>query len=306
MLADYGIDVPDNTLGGWIMKSAEQLEPLGAALWNQLSLVNVLQADETPVKILDPEKKAYMWLYHSYMPGQCFVIFDFNLNRSGDIVNERLKNFKGILQTDGYSGYNQQRQRKDIISIGCWDHARRKFADVVKASGENKSGKAGTMLEKIGKLYEIEREIKNFSFDQRKIIRQEKAVPLLKFISEFLHKINAPPKSLLGIAVTYCKNQWNELIRYIDYGEAQISNCWIENQVRPFAIGRRNWLFIGNELSAQRAALLYSLIQSCELNNIDPRAYLEYVLKQVHHIRRKEIDPAILLPHTINKILLEN
>ena len=121
-----------------------------------------------------------------------------------------------------------------------------------------------------------------------------------------MNKINAPPKSLLSQAVTYCKNQWADLTRYVDYGEAQLSNCWIENQVRPFAVGKRNWLFVGNEESAGRAALLYSLIQSCELNEIDPRAYLEYVLGQVHHMRRKTVDPTSLLPHRINKQLLQN
>jgi hypothetical protein len=109
---------------------------------------------------------------------------------------------------------------------------------------------------------------------------------------------------LLGIAVTYCKNQWPELIRYVDYGEAQISNCWVENLVRPFALGRRNWLFVGNEVSASRAGLLYSLIQSCKLNNIDPRRYLEYVLNQVHRMRRDEVNPSTLLPHRIDQSLL--
>ena len=306
ILAQFGIDVPDNTLGGWIMKSAEQLAPLGEALWHELSKASALQADETPVKILKPDKKAYMWLYHSYLPGKRFVIFDFNLSRSSNVVNERLKAFKGILQTDGYSGYNGQRRRADIISIGCWDHARRKFTDVVKANGKNKAGKAGDMLKKIGKLYELEREIADLSAEQRKEKRQQEAIPTHNLIQALLLKINAPPKSLLGVAVTYCKNQWPELTRYVEHGQAQLSNCWIENQVRPFAVGKRNWLFVGNEGSAQRAALLYSLIQSCELNDIDPRAYLKYVLQQVHRMRREEVEPATLLPHTIDKRLLDS
>ena len=174
MLANHHVVVPDNTLGGWAMKSAEQLEPLREAFWHQLSTVGALQADETPVKVLKPEKKGYMWLYHCYLPGKRFVLFDFNLSRSAAVVNERLKDFKGLLQTDGYSGYNEQRRRKDIISLGCWDHARRKFTDVIKACGNNKTGKAGKMLEKIAKLYEIEKEIKHLTFEERKSIRQEK------------------------------------------------------------------------------------------------------------------------------------
>lgn len=153
-------------------------------------------------------------------------------------------------------------------------------------------------------LYDIERRIKDLSFDERKAIRQEEAKPKLESIYLFLNRIHPPPNSLLGKAVTYMKNQWSELIRYVDYGEAQISNCWVENLVRPFALGRRNWLFVGNELSASRAALIYSLIQSCKLNAIDSRAYLEYVLNQVHALRRGEVNPKVLLPHTIDKALL--
>jgi len=306
MLAHLNMNIPDNTLGGWVMRAAEHLEPLNVALWQQLSKVNLLQADETPVKVLQPEKRGYMWLYHCYLPGKRFVLFDFKLSRAAAVVDEHLKGFTGLLQTDGYSGYNTQRARADVVTFGCWDHARRKFTDVVKACGNNKSGKAGKMLEKMAKLYEIEREIKSLSWDERKAIRQKKAKPTLESMKDFLYKINAPPKSLLGIGVTYCKRQWPELTRYLDYGEVQISNCWIENQVRPFAVGKRNWLFVGNEKSASKAALLYSLIQSCQLNQIDPRTYLEYVLRQVHRMRRKEVDPATLLPNTINKTLLEN
>ncbi len=305
MFAAHQLSIPDNTLAGWAMGGAEQLSPLGEAMWDQLKLTRALQVDETPVKILNPEKKAYMWLYHSYLPGQRFVIFDFSLTRAASAVNERLATYEGLLQTDAYSGYHTQRKRKAIVSFGCWDHARRKFADVIKAAGNNKSGKAGKMLEKIAKLYDIEKNIKSLPADERQSIRQQESAPTLAALRSFLWKINAPPKSLLGVAVTYCKNQWDDLVRYVDYGDAQISNCWVENQVRPFAVGRRNWLFVGNENSAKKAALIYSLIQSCELNNIDPRAYLVYVLNQVHRMRRKEVNPAVLLPNTIDINLLE-
>ncbi len=305
MLENHPLNMPDNTLAGWVMRAAECLEPIYEALWQQLSAITVLQADETPVKILEPDKKAYMWLYHSPVPGKRFILFDFNLSRAASVVDERLKHFKGLLQTDGYAGYNTQRQRDDIISLGCWDHARRKFADVVKAAGKNNTGKAGQMLTKIAKRYEIEQSLKTVSAEERKSQRQQLAKPKLEAIYRFLLKINAPPKSLLGQAVTYCKNQWPELIRYIDHGEAHISNCLIENQVRPFAVGKRHWLFVGNQRSASRAALLYSLVQSCQLNDIDPRKYFVYLLNQIHSLRRRQIDPTNILPHTISPALLE-
>ena len=304
LFGSHGLRLADSTLAGWVMEAADRLAPLREAFYLQITQVNLLQGDETPVKVLDPEKQGYMWVYHCYLPGKKFLVFEFSLTRSSSVVNERLKEFKGILQTDGYSGYEALRQREDIISLGCWEHARRKFADVVKAAGNSKSGKAGEMLEKIGKLYDIEREIKDLPFEERKVIRQEQAKPKLDAIYSFLQKINAPSKTLLGQAVTYAKNQWETLIPYVEHGEAQISNAWIENQIRPFALGKRNWLFVGNEASAQKAALLYSLIQSCDLNDINPRDYLEYVLQQVHRLRRQEVDPMTLLPNTIDKKLL--
>jgi len=143
IFANYQINIPDNTLAGWAMKSATQLAPLEDALWQQLTQVKCLQVDETPVKVLQPEKKGYMWVYHSYLPNQRFVLFDFNLSRGAKVVNERLKDFQGLLQTDGYSGYGTQRQRNDIITLGCWDHTRRSTPrKCVVTEGESPSSEA--------------------------------------------------------------------------------------------------------------------------------------------------------------------
>ena len=181
---------------------------------------------------------------------------------------------------------------------------RRKFVEVVKAAGGNKTGKAGQVLKIVAKLYEIEQLIKGQPPDKRCRYRQQQARPILEHLLSYLQKIQAPKTSLLGKAVYYALSQWEELVRYRDYGEAELSNCWVENEIRPFAVGRRNWLFIGNQVSAQRAALLYSLIQSCLMNEINPRDYLEYVLDQVHALRKKEIEPASLLPHKIEPKLI--
>jgi transposase len=299
-----GFEIPDNTLGNWMMGAAEVLLPLGEALWQQIPDVRVLQVDETPVTVLHPHKEGYMWVYHSCDRKNRFILFEFTLTRAGENPTRRLKDYKGLVQTDGYSGYNHLRNHSDIINFGCWDHARRKFSDVVKVNGKNKSGKAGDMLVLIAKLYEVEDEAKNWAFEERKKIRQTKSKPVLNLIHSKLQTINAPPQSVLGKAVQYCLNQWTYLSRYVDYGEVEISNCWIENQIRPFALGRRNWLFVGNEVSANKSALLYTLIQTCKLNKINPRHYLEYVLNQVHKIRRREIDPTSLLPQFINKNLI--
>lgn len=300
-----GFEIPDNTLGNWVMGVAESLLPLQNALYQQLIKIGVLQGDETPVKVLNPEKQGYMWVYHSCSLDNRFVIFEFNLTRSGEVVNQRLQHYEGILQTDGYSGYNGLRKRTGIIPVGCWDHARRKFVDVIKVCGKNTGGKAGLILGLISQLYQIEDEAREKTFSERKQLRQEKAKPIVGKIKQQLDKINAPPQSTLGEAVRYALNQWEYLERYADYGEVEISNCWVENLIRPFALGRRNWLFVGNEESAAKSALLYSLIQTCILNRIDPYDYLVYVLNQAHKMRRGEVDPVTLLPQFIDKSLLK-
>lgn len=301
IFAKLGADIPDNTLGNWVMRAADALEPLKQAANEQFAKVHVLQADETKIKTLKPNKEGYFWGYHGCDPGNRFILFEYSPSRSAQVPNAALKEFAGILQTDGYSGYNDLRAKPIITSVGCWDHCRRKFTDVIKVADKEKKGKAAQLLLPINRLYEIEREAKEMSFSERKAYREEKSKPVLAFIWEEASKIQAPPKSLLGIAVTYLTNQWPYLIEYANHGEVPISNIWIENQIRPFALGRRNWLFTGTPESANKAALLYSLIQSCIMNNINARAYLEYVLNQTHAMRRGDVSPTSLLPQFIDK-----
>jgi len=300
-----GAVIPDNTLGNWVMRAAEVLEPLRGASKAQIPAVRVMQADETKVKTLKPSKEGYLWGYHSCDTGNRFVLFEFASGRSAAFPNAMLKDFTGILQTDGYSGYNDFRKKADVINVGCWDHARRKFMDVIKVADKGREGRAAKLLIPINQLYAIEREAKDMDADQRREYREEKSEPLLAAIKADWETIQAFPKSLLGQAVIYIKNQWPYLTEYIHHGEVPISNCWIENQIRPFALGRRNWLFTGTPESANKAALLYSLIQTCRINGIDPRAYLEYVLSKANVMRRGDISPESLLPQFIDISLLK-
>ena len=301
IFAKQGADIPDNTLGNWVMRAAEALLPLHEASKKQLTHVHMLQADETKIKTIKPNKEGYFWGYHSCDPENRFILFEYSPSRAALVPNTMLKEFSGILQTDGYSGYNDLREKPSVINIGCWDHARRKFTDVIKVADKAKLGVASQLLRLINQLYDIEREAKEWAFTDRKEHRQEKAKPLLDLIYEQALNINAPPKSLLGVAITYLTNQKPYLINYVDHGEAPISNILIENQIRPFALGRRNWLFSGTPESANKAALLYGMIQSCHLNNISARAYLEYVLYHAHAMRRGDVSPTSLLPQFIDK-----
>ena len=304
ILAQQGIDIPANTIGNWFMQSGEVLDPLKQALWQELNNTDVLQADETTVKVLEDNIKGYMWCYNSCVPKNRFMLFEYNDSRSGEIVNNTLENYQGILQTDGYGGYNGMRNKEGVINLGCWAHCRRKFVDVVKLA--SKPGTAHEIVGLIAKLYRIEDKAKEekLNFTARQELRQT-AKPILDKIYSCLIRAKPPPQSALGRAITYALNQKKYLIRYINYGQAEIDNNWVENQIRPFALGRKNWLFSGNKLAAQNAAFFYSLIQTCRLNEIDPRKYLIYVLNKVAQMRRCEIEPKYLLPQFIDKNLLE-
>jgi transposase len=304
IFAHESIDIPANTLCNWFLQAGEVLEPLAIALKDQLNYVGVLQADETPVKVLQDNIRGYMWCYHSCEPKNRFVLFKYNDSRSGKVVSDNLKDYQGILQTDGYSGYNGIRVKPGVINLGCWAHCRRKFADVVKIASS--AGKAHEVMKWINKLYQIESTAREQSVDfaMRKKLRQDQAPPILQKIYSLISQATPSSKSALGSAITYALNQWEYLTRYIDYGEAEIDNNWIENQIRPFALGRRNWLFQGNERSAKTAAFFYSIIQTCRMNNIDARKYLIYVLSQAGNMRRGEANPRDLLPQFIDKSFL--
>lgn len=305
IFAQQGVDLPANTICNWFMRAGEVLEPLKQALVTQLATTHVLQADETPVKMLQDNIKGYMWCYHSLEPNNHFLLFEYNDSRSGTVVNTTLQHYQGILQTDGYGGYNQLRVAPNIIHLGCWAHARRKFAEVVKIS--KTAGKAHEVVKWIGKLYDIERRAKEtkLSCIERQALRQAEAPPILAKIKELIDRAKPAPKSAIGQAITYLQNQWESLIRYVSHGQAEIDNNLCENQIRPFAIGKKNWMFLGNQRSARIAAFFYSIIQTCRLNNIDPNNYLIYVLSQAGKMRRKEISPVSLLPQFIDKALLK-
>ena len=302
-----GIDLPDNTLGHWMMQCGDILKPLKVALWESIENTHVLQADETTVKVLTEKKKGWMWAYHGCDPGNRFIIFEYKNSRAGEAVNKRLGDYEGILQIDGYSGYNALRRKTEVITVGCWAHCRRKFAAIVKIS--KKPGSANKVVKLINKLYKIERDAKaqKLDFVRRRKLRQEKGTSILKELFDLLIALRPKtlPESVLGKAVTYALNQWSYLERYLEHGEVEIDNNWVENQIRPFALGRKNWMFTGNERGANVAALFYSLIQSCILNKINARKYMIYVLNQTHRMRRKEVDPKSLLPQFVDRNLLE-
>ena len=306
ILLSQGIDIPDNTLVNWALSVYEVMTPIEKVFWEQPKITRVMQADDTGVKMLQTNKKGFMWCYRGCDPGNTYVLFAYNDSRASRVPLEHLKDFnEGILQTDGYSGFNELRLNPKIIGVGCFAHCRRKFVDVIKVSGTT-TGKAHEALKIIGQLYAIEKAAATLSHAERYALRQKEAKPIIESFHNWL-KISAEKvgtKSKLSQAINYALNQWKYLSAYVDHGEVEIDNNWVENEIRPFALGRKNWMFVGNKRGADAAALFYSLIQTCKLNKIEPRKYFNYVLNHVHEMRLGTMNPKDLLPQTIDKTKL--
>ena len=318
IMKSHGIVISDNTLANWLMQCGDGLLSVYDALWHILKS-RYLEVDETPVKLLNPEKKAYLWTYYApHINGETdqvrcggkggLVVFEMNETRAGAVATNRLKDFNGLLQTDGYAGYNPLRERDGIVPLGCFTHSRRKFDEVIKITGD-KNGIAHQMLERMKPLYALEARMKDtkITFHTRKRLRQKSARPIIQSIHQWLRSIrpSVPPKNKLATAIEYTLNQWQYITAYLRHGMAEIDTNGVENKIREIALGKKNWMFIGHKESGKIHALFYSLIISAVLNEINPRVYIHYLLTKIHDLRKKTIDPATLLPDRIDRALLQ-
>lgn len=308
IMASYGVTISDKTLANWVMSAGDGLSKMYDAFWTILKN-RYLQVDETPIKVLETNKKGYVWAYFAPNAGKGLVVFEFSLTREASVANQRLKLFEGLLQTDGYQGYNALRKRDGIVGFGCLTHARRKFSEVIKISSDKK-GIAAEMIERLKPLYALEQRMKDAkaAHRTRKKLRQKIAEPILKDIKHWLLSIKDKvlPKSKLGKAISYTLSQWPYLTAYLRHGMAEIDTNQVENKIRDIALGKKNWLSIGNEACGKIHAFWYTLILSAILNGVNPRVYVHYVLTKIHDLRQGKIDPISLLPDRINMETLEN
>ena len=294
-----GIKLSESTLGGWLASSSQLLTPLYEALRRVVFDQSYLQADETPIPVLDKSKKGkthrgYQWAYHSVEVG--LVFFDYQPGRGREGPKECLKSFAGYLQTDGYEAYERlNTQRDDITLLHCMAHARRYFEKALDSDEQ----RASHALSDIQKLYAIERHARqaDLSNEQRYALRQEQAVPVLNAWHMWLLEQAAIvlPKSLIGKAVAYSLRRIKTLSLYTTDGRLEIDNNLIENTIRPIALGRKNYLFAGSHAAAQRIAIFYSLLGSCKLHNIEPYSYLKDILERLPDHPISQIED--LLPH---------
>lgn len=296
--ARQGVFIPRSTQAGWVGASEVLLEPLVERLRVHMLAETYLQADETRLPVLAPgtgkTRTGYLWVYRTglWSPLQA-VVFDYAEGRGQTWPKAFLAGFKGTLQIDGYAGYNAVLAWKDIVEAGCWAHVRRAFYDVFKAT---RSPVAAEALRRIRTLYEIEAELKDLSPEARVAQRQARSEPLLKDFRTWLDDslLKLPPGSSLAKAIGYALGRWAALRAYLRDGRISIDSNPVERALRGVALGRRNYLFAGSAGGGRRAALVYSLIETCKLNGVDPFAYLKDVLTRLPTLKARDLDD--LLP----------
>ncbi len=298
IFARAGLAIPRSTLAHWVGSCGVQLQPLVEAMRAEILNHGVLHADETPVQMLKPGNgkthRAYLW---AYAPGAFedtkAVVYDFCESRAGEHARAFLGDWKGSLICDDYAGYKQS-IAGGVTEVGCLAHARRKFFDLHVA---NKSQVAESALQQIGAIYEIERELKNLDPDERQRIRQLRSAPVVDALHRWmlLTRQKITDGSATAKALDYSLKRWSALTRFVGDGRLPVDNNWIENQIRPIAIGRSNWLFAGSLRAGKRAAAVMSLIQSARMNGHDPYAYLKDILTRLPTHKASRIKE--LLPH---------
>jgi len=289
-----------------VIHVAGRCNPLVELMEKEIRSGPLIQIDETTVQVMkEPGRanttKSYMWVFRGGSRDHPILIYQYHPTRSGDVAKEFIKGYKGYVQTDGYVGYDFLDKMEGITHCGCLTHVRRNFADVIKAKGKGtyRSQLAEEALDYIKEIYEIERLAKslNYTPDQIYALRQEKAKPIMEGFKKWLddHVDQIPPGSLLGKAFNYALNQWERVIKYLDDGILYPDNNWVENAIRPFVLGRKNWLFSGHPRGAHASATLYSLVETAKANGLESYQYLNFLFERLPYAQTEE-DYRKLLP----------
>ena len=296
-----GVSIPASTVNGWFFGSSDLLRALYYRLREIVLSTDYIQVDESTVPVIDNEKhmavKSYLWVVRSVMKNLMFFHYDKG-SRAQKVVIELLQNYQGAVQTDGYDAYSIYENKKGVLLLGCWAHARRKFNDALK---EDESG-AKYALEQIGMLYNVEAMATDKGMDhvERAALRERLAYPILCAFEKWI--VNYYPKVLqqgrMYKALTYTYSLFQRLSRYHLDGRYQIDNNLVENAIRPLALGRKNYLFCGNHDAAENAAIMYSLLGCCKSYDVNPREWLTDVLTKIPYYNNDyNRDLAELLPH---------
>lgn len=296
-----GVNLPISTITGWVSGVCELIKPVWEALLLFVLNAGYIHVDETTIKVLDKSKKGnastgsahlgYFWVYTDSIHGLAY--FDYQPGRGREGPEEILKDFKGYIQTDGYEVYEQFDKRADITQLCCMAHARRKFHEAL----DNDKARSEYALTQMKLLYDIERECKGFIHEKRKGIRQQRSVPILNELGKWMQEeyIKVPPKSVIGLALAYSLNRWDKLKIYTTDGKLCIDNNPVERNIRPITLGRKNYLFCGSHEAAKRAGILYSLLGTCKMHDVNPFEWLKDVITKLPTHPKDQMNE--LLPH---------
>jgi len=297
ILGRYGIEMPRQTLSESVLRVADRLAPLSEHIKQRLMKSALLFMDETRVQVLnEPGKTAqsnsYMWVQRGGPPDKQIVQFHYDPGRSTDTAKRLLEGFTGTLMSDGYKPYREVAKAQNLTHLCCWAHSRRKFIDAQKAQPKGKTGKADMAINFIAKLYAVEKQTKDSDAATRHRTRQLTSVPALQQFHTWLLKSQQqiPPKTALGKAINYTLEYWPELSKYTENGEWPIDNNAAENAIRPFVIGRKNWLFSNSQRGAKASATLYGLIETAKANGKEPYSYLSWLFEKLPRTEIQNIE----------------
>jgi transposase len=301
VLERAGVAVPRQTLARWVIGAAGVLQPLHNLIRDELFNASVIHMDETVVQVLkerdrSASSQSYMWVQTGGPPERPVVVFDYDPSRSGAVPVRLLEGYQGYLMTDGYDGYNALAKTEGIEHLACLAHSRRRFVEATRVQPKGKRGRADEAIELIGRLYGIEREYKAATDDERHLARQTRSVPILAELRAWLDATlpTVPPKTALGEALAYLHKYWSRLVRYTERGDLPIDNNRCENSIRPFAVGRRRWMFCDTPAGAHASAVIYSLIETARANGLEPYTWLRRVMRELPAAQSVEAIEALL------------
>ncbi|MGB5706502.1 MAG: IS66 family transposase [Arenicellales bacterium] len=306
ILRRFGIEMDRTTLANWMVRCGQLVQPLINRMEDHLLSAPYVHVDETPVQVLNEagktaQSQSYMWVRSAGPPGKRLILFDYDPSRSGSVPKRLLADYHGAIMVDGYKGYEPVCREQSIIRLGCWVHARRKFVEANKVS-KNKPTHGNYALKLIAKLYAIEKSLIAVSSDERYAARQIQSKPIVEKLRNWLDQTlpKVAPKTALGKALHYLDHQWPRLIQYLQDGRYPIDNNPVENAIRPFAIGRKNWLFSTSVQGAKASANLYSLIDTAKANNLESYAYLKQIFAELPKVIEYD-DVDLLLPGAVKE-----
>lgn len=316
-----GLDLSRAKLGHWMVKMGDLVEPLVDRIKQEIRAYDLVQCDETPFQVLkEPGKTAqsqsYLWALRGGPQAHPLIYYEYDPSRSGEVPKRLLRGFEGFLQTDGYEGYAAIGREPRVVHVGCWAHARRKFDEALrgqKSKSKKRSKKtaresvARQAMRQIQALYRIEKKLAVVSPEERHRVRRAESLPLVEALREWLDDSigRVPPQSLTGKAMAYLDRQWPKLVGVFEDGRIPLDTNRVENVIRPFVVGRKNWLFADTTAGARASANLYGLIETAKANGIEPWAYLRHVFDALP--RATSVGEAeALLPQNVDPALIRH